>query len=286
MNVVMRSFDMGGIVTKLARVLPEAMRVLPEIVIDQARLMISSTGGSVGMVQIIPPAHAGVKNAAAGKYGERKVAADISRVYLTPAGAYQDIKDTTGKPAADAFYAALKGRTVTVKGGKNRRIKGTPEEAERILRQSGGRYKNVQVGPFDGGQAHRDLRLSNGTIGKRVLPRLVVLDPKALKEFIKHKQSNVGIMGSAFNRAAAQFGAKGMPAYVTRHGDKFSSVQILTTSTAFWVVMTPRINFGMEEIDRRWAYVLQYRMNAMDRAGFITRIRKVFLEPARSSAAA
>lgn len=272
MNLIIKELNFAPLIAKLERVLPEAMRVLPELVIDQARLMISNSGGSVGMVQIIPPAHAGVKNATAGKHGERKVAADISRVYLTPSGAYRDIKDTAGEPVAKGFRSAIR--------------KGNVSEAERILRAGGNRYKNATVGDFDGGTAHRSLRLKDGTIGKKVLPRLVVLDPKALQEFIKHKQSNVGIMGSTFNRAAAQFGAKGMPAHVTRHGDRFSSVQMIVTTSSFWVIMTPRINFGMDEIMRRWDYVLKYRMNAMDKKGFITRIKKVFLEPARSSAAA
>lgn len=270
MNVVIREFSFAPMIEKLGRVLPEAMRVLPELVIDQARLMISNSGGTVGMVQIIPPAHAGVKGPSAGKHGMRKVAGDISRVYLTPGGAYDEIKESHGEAAAKGFYVAVK-------------RKGNAAEAERILRATSSRYKNAGVGPFDGGAQHRALRLRDGTIGKKALPRLVVLDPKVLAEYIKHKQQNVGIMASAFNRAAAQFGAKGMPEYVTRHGDRFSSVQILHTATAFFIVMTPRLNFGEEDIARRWNYVLRYRMNSMDTRGYITRIKKVFLEPARAA---
>lgn len=284
--IVISELDFAPIAQKLRRVLPEAMRFLPEIVRDQARLMISSTGSVPGMVQVIPPAHEGVKGPTAGRHGMAKVGGDIRRVYLTPSAAYQDIEDHSGRAAANAFHAALKGRTVTVSGGRNRRVKGTPQEAERILRASGSRYRHADVAPFDGGAAHRSLRLKDGTIGKRVIPRLVVINSRELQAYIKQRQANVGMMAAAFNAAAAFVRASGMPEYVTRHKTRWSSYQVLMTRTEYWLLLSAKLPFGMEEIERRWWFVLGYRLKAMDSAGFMTRIRKVFLEPASLAAAA
>lgn len=284
--ITVRDFDLSPLIRRMERVMPEVIPLMDQILEEKARLIVSSSGSIPGMAQSIPPSHEGVTGASAGKYGQAKVAGDISRVYLTPSRAYADIRDHAGKPAADAFYGAMNGRTVTTRNGRTRRLKGTPDEAQRLLRATSSRYSNVTVGRFDGGEAHRNLRLKDGTIGKRVVPRMVVLDPKALGAYIKHKQGNVGIMASAFNAAADALGARGIPSFIKRHGSQFSSFQVLRTRTAMWIVMTPRLNFGMDEINRRWMYVLQYREKAIDSRGYLTRIRKVFLEPASSTRAA
>lgn len=288
-------FDITPLIRRVERALPDAMQYLPQIVEEQARLIVSSGGkGGAGMLQLLPPKSEGASNAQAQKHGEMRVRGDIAKVYATPGRVYQDLKENKSEAVAKAFYAGIKssGRSAGRDRfgrylGNNAGRKGTLEDAQRILRSSGLKdYGFADIGPFDGGQLHRSRRSSgNGRVNSKKVA-LVVTDPKSLSTYVDGRVSHVGMMAATFNTAGARLGCSGMPTYATRHGDQFSSFAVHHTDSAFWIVMTPRISFGMDEIQRRWAYAFEYRFNKNMAAGYLRRIQKVFVEPGRMASAA
>lgn len=220
------------------------------LVKDQARLFISSSGKVPGMVQLTPPHSAGVRGGAAKKQGEMRTMSDIRKVYMTPGKAWSILRDRNETLAA-GFWRAIKNSRWT--------------EAERIMRESDTELSMMVLRHFDGGQLHKTLR--NKTTG-RIQQRhasVIVRDPKALKKFIDGSKKNVGIYGSGFNAAALSLGAKGVPAWITRHGGEFSGVSITATATSFYITMSDRVPFGKAGTVRRMRYVLQYRHNALVR---------------------
>lgn len=218
------------------------------LVTEQARLIISSSGKVPGMIQVTPPFSQGTTQSKARKQGENKVRRDIRRVYGLPSDLYRLIRDRDPK-LAKAFWGMV----------RNEKWATASALAERI---TGSRLRE-----FDGGAAHRSRRSKGVVNGKS--PSMFVRDPVGqsgpLEDYTDHRISHVGIYASGFNAAAARLSARGVPAWVTRHGTAFSGISIQETPTSFHITISDKVPFGQADTIRRMEYVLRYRTNALQR---------------------
>jgi hypothetical protein len=268
MSLIVKNFDMRGIVRKLHRISTAVHEPLQILVKEQARLFISSTGNVPGMAQIIPPSHQGVKGAAAGRHGRAVVAADISSVYATPGEVFAKLQ--AKKPAmAKAFWVAVKGRSQKTKKGryrKNTRGATNLEEATRLLHTLGGYWANiVLLESFDDGALHRAAR-HEGKV-TRTIPVALLADTSQLLPYIKKRQDNVGLLASMLNRPVAELGAKGNPTFVEAHGNKMGApLRFKATDHSYSITIDLSTSYGGEHFQHRVPYIIQYRENALKRA--------------------
>jgi len=268
MGAKSHGMDISKLLRKIEELGPAWDKPVAELVISEAKGFVSTGGTTPGMVQVTPPAHQGVIGNEARYRGEDKAEADIRRVYLNPAKAFDDIKASSGLAAAKAFWVAFMGKQTTTKKGKVRRSRPALDEVQRLLRKASSRYRNITVGPFDGGAAHRAARRkSDGTVPKKTLPRYLATTQRALGTYIKGRRKNVGLYGSSLAGIAGDLGIMNrLPAWMRRHGNPFGgSVRKLKSKQSFHVVMRIRPPFAGKDMSRRANYVVKYRIKSMMR---------------------
>lgn len=238
---------------KIAR--PEMMRFVQ----DGTRALVSSSGNVPGLVQVTPPAHASgsglVSGRAAQQAGEAKVGRDVKRVFASAGYVYDTIK---APAAASAFWFNLRGK------------KKDYAEAERIMRAASSNVKvrNASIAQRPDPALHKAAR-RRGTV-PRVDVRQVIADPRALDRYIRLVQRRVGMLAagivSAYN---GRFGSlRGVPAYVRRQISSWASGNITEKGgdeRSYQVTL--RLDAGAlnPDMQRRFNYVLGYRIKAMNR---------------------
>ncbi len=247
--VINATINIAPLLKKLQTLGPILKKPLHELVREQAKLFVSSSGNVPGMIQVTPPFSQGTTQSKARKQGENKVRRDIRRVYGLPSDVYAQIKARDPK-AAKAFWGMVRDRQWDKASELARRITG------------------LTLQPFDGGGAHASRR-SNGVVNGR-RPHLFLRDPVGksgeLDHYITGKLRNVGILASGFTAAASQLGAKGVPPWVLRHGTRFSGIRIQETPTSFHITISDRVPFGQSGTIYRMRYVLNYRDAALRRS--------------------
>lgn len=247
--MITASINVAPLLLKLREVGIASQRPMRQLVIEQSRLLISSSGRVPGIIQVTPPFSQGTSAAQAKKQGERKVRRDIRRVYGLPSDLYAQIQARNPKAAA-AFWA---------------KVRAQDWDAANViaLRLTGHRLRS-----FDGGAAHASRRDKRGTVPdqeKSMYIEATVGGKSTLEAYINHRLDNVGTLASGFNDAAARLAARGVPAWVTRHGTRFSGVRVTTGENTFLITITNRVPFGQSDTIRRMAYVLGYRKSALQR---------------------
>lgn len=248
--MITASINIAPLLGKLQRLGSVTKEPMQQLVRDQARLFISSSGNVPGMIQVTPPFSQGTSAAKAKKQGEGKVRRDIRRVYGLPSDLFALIKAKEPKRAG-VFWALM--------------VKADYERANNLAQHITG----YRMRPFDGGAAHLRRRNADGQVRGRHIS-FYVLDPigkeGALDRYIDEHVDNVGTYASGFNAAALQLGAKGVPGWVLDHGTRFSGISIQETPTSFYITIDDRVPFGISDTIRRMDYVLRYRGNALTRS--------------------
>lgn len=230
-----------------------------QIVRNESRLLVSSSGKIPGLVQVTPP-HGGksgkARGSAARKLGEAAVARDVRRVYATPGRIFLELKKITGGDyaAARAFYAAAK--------------KKKWDEANAILSRFPALPAFMRNGlqAFDDGAEHQRRRNpSTGRVGSKV-PSMFIADPKWVTKYIKERQKNVGLLASSLPAAAgAKLGKiSGVPAWIARHSGRWGICEVITNATG------TRLRLGLtreagDNLQGRFNEVLHYRLKALER---------------------
>ena len=238
---------------KIAR--PEMMRFVQ----DGTRALVSSSGNVPGLVQVTPPAHASgsglVSGRAAQQAGEAKVARDVKRVFASAGYVYDTIK---APAAASAFWFSIRGK------------KKDYAEAERIMRAASSNVKvrNASIAQRPDPALHKAAR-RRGTV-PRVDVRQVIADPRALDRYIRLVQRRVGMLAAGIVTAYnGRFGSlRGVPAYVRRQISSWASGNITEKGgdeRSYQVTL--RLDAGAlnSDMQRRFNYVLGYRIKAMNR---------------------
>jgi hypothetical protein len=250
--MITASVNIAPLLKKLQTLSLAIKQPMDELVRDQARLVISSSGKVPGLVQVTPPHSEKVRGNAAKKQGESRTRSDIRKVYGIPSDMYGMIKARDEK-LAKVFWSMV--------------MKHQWDEASALSQ----RITGYSLREFDGGAAHRSRRSgsSRGRVQSRS-PFFFLRDPvgkrSALEDYIKRRTDRVGMLASGFNAAAAALSAKGMPSWVTRHGSQFSGVSIQSTPTSFYVIISDKVPFGQSDTVRRMDYILRYRSNALKRS--------------------
>lgn len=134
--------------------------------------------------------------------GRKRIEKDMSRVYV----AITDM-GTFINPHLDLAYQ-MRGVAALLPGSNG----------QGILYSIGFRG---EIGPFDR-ERHRGRRGRDGRV-KPSGSRLVVTNPAALRNYIKERQKNVGMLKAGWLPAVSKFGGKA-PAWITRHGDRFGKI--------------------------------------------------------------
>jgi hypothetical protein len=133
--------------------------------------------------------------------GEAAVRRDISRLYAPAFVAFQQIRDNNPE-AAKAFWKAFQDNNW--------------KEAERIVRESGGRWRNVPVERFDK-SLHKKNRNRQGRVSRHV-PAQIITNPKAMNAYREKEVKLVGFAKGGWAAAARGIGGmRGIPQWVTRH---------------------------------------------------------------------
>lgn len=260
------SMDISRLVKKVLEVAPALRQPAEQLVLREAQTFLSNTGAQSGMMQITPPSHQGVTGKDAQVHAQAKVGADINRVYLSPGLAYDDIKATSGKPAADAFWAAWRNRAPMRKNGKARKSVPALDAMQYGLRHASSRYRSVTVGTFDGGAEHRNAR-RRGVVPPKTLPRYLATDRAALKRYIKLRQKNIGLYASTLLGPMSALGIMSRaPAWVRRHaGQLGGSKCTLNRRNGFEVIFRLSPPFAASDFQRRATYAVRYRIKAINR---------------------
>lgn len=171
------TFSDGGFRNALVQLAEVTRKDFSEIVRRQGRLL------AIQLARVTQPFGGGGNNES-GNYvgegdriaGEKATRRDIYKLYAPPYIAFQQIRDTDFQ-AAQAFWRAIQDSDWT--------------ECERIVREAGGRWRNVPVGRFDAG-LHRRNRNRQGRISRHV-PAQIVTNPKALSTYAEKKVKLVGL---------------------------------------------------------------------------------------------
>lgn len=241
------SINVGPLFAKLRALGHATRRPMQELVTNEARLFISSSGKVPGIVQITPPHSKGVRGNAAKKQGENAVRRDLRRVYGGASALYGLIKQRGDEGLARAFWKLVQARNFAGASAIAKSVTGHE------LRES-----------FDGGSAHRGRRDGRGRVEGRE-PSFFTGDTKGLEDYTRRTVGRVGIYVAGFNAAGLRLGAKGVPAWGLRHGSQFSGVSVKATNTSFFITISNQVPFGQEGTMYRMRYVLDYRGKALGR---------------------
>ncbi|SRR6266540_83145 len=121
--------------------------------------------------------------------GQKRVSADIYKVYTTPGKAFADIAD---KRAARGFWKAINSGNIS--------------RAQAILDKNGRTLRGVPIQSFDGGAAHKSARNRRTGRVSQKRPGMIVRSTQALKSYIAGKQDLVGFAKSAWAGLARKLG--------------------------------------------------------------------------------
>jgi hypothetical protein len=216
-----------------------------------ARTLISSSGKIPGLVQVTPPNSEGIRGTAAKKQGENAVSRDIWKVYATPGKIYALINKLADEKTAKRWYLLHKK---------------DPKQALAWLRTSAPSVIRQMAIGWDGGAAHDKSRRKTGRV-YLTTPRVIVLNGSAqIRRYIKERQKRVGLLASSIPTAAgSRFGTlNGVPAWVKRHSSRYGYVRDKRSGKKRTITLGITSS-AIEDMQRRFRYVLNYRLAAMER---------------------
>jgi hypothetical protein len=126
---------------------------------------------------------------------------------------------------------------------------GEYSKAEELLKTTGIKERNVQIGLFDGGKAHKQSRNRRGRVSRHV-PALIVINRKGLDEYIKAKKKMVGFSrgGWLTGASGAQAMPRKMPVWVKRWQGKSPGHGSQSTRRGFAVRITNDVTFASSSI--------------------------------------
>lgn len=140
--------------------------------------------------------------AAALKTGKAAVARDVKSVYMTGPELFEKLKAAGKANEARAVYRLMRS-----------------SQGEAILKATGIRERNVRIGAWDGGAAHKAARSRRDGRVHRQVPVMAIPDAKDRAAYIKKKQDQVGFTRAGWLSAglrAAIGGLTGFPKWVTK----------------------------------------------------------------------
>lgn len=215
------------------------------------RALISSSGKVPGLVQVTPPHSAGIRGPAAKKQGENAVNRDVWKVYATPGKVYALLEKHADTKTAKRWYALYKR---------------SPKEALGWLQNAAPSILLQMSIGWDAGAAHEKARRKNGRV-YRTTPAVIVLNGSAqIRKYIKLRQKRVGLLAASIPAAAGnRFGSlNGVPAWVKRHSSRYGYVKDRRSGSRRTITLGIT-NSAIGDMQRRFRYVLNYRLSAMER---------------------
>lgn len=250
--MILAKVNLGRILSLIRRAPDIARPVMMKFMHDSARTLISSSGKVPGLVQVTPPHSEGMKGSKAKQQGEKAVTAGVWQVYAGPSKVYELIKAKAGPGPAAGFWKAVKQKNWS--------------QADQIMR----RVLGQNLDAFDDGAAHAKRRNRRGRVRGGSRPSLFVRDTKPVRGFIARKKRNVGLLAASIPAAYnGRFGPlNGIPAWISRHQSSWGKGFVMEReSRRGGLLITIKVNAGVlnQEMQRRFNYVLGYRIRAMQR---------------------
>lgn len=242
----------GSDVARLLRRYPDKVRrTLESLVKQEAR------GLAVELARNTRPYGFSEK---ARKRGEKAVAGDIGKVFVTPAQAYDKLKDSD-QDNADRFWAHV----------QNRRF----ARAKQALAASSSKWNMLAVGRLDP-KLHQQNRTGPSANVKRKSPAQVVTSGKALDTYIARIQKRVGFAKGIWINAAKSIGGRvrGAAQWATRHKKAPGSAAVKTGDKPA-VTLISRLDY-MDDVTTRTGIRLALDVAAGKlRRALATSLRKV-----------
>jgi hypothetical protein len=261
--MITAQLNMAPLLHKLRALGLAPRQPMQQLVKEQARLFVSSSGGVPGMIQLTPPAGNGIKGNAAKQRGEMAIFRDLlggkhgggsfAGIFVVMDDALLAANAKINSTGVVRLFAKKDG---TVYGCDQHFYR--PQASVEEMRAHHLQYfRNGRM--TQAGGRTRD-------IGRWKFLDQMVVTRSAMLRYLRYINKHVGIYASGFNAAAQQLGAKGVPAWVTHHGTAYSGISVRQTDTSFFIVLTDRVPFGQADTTRRMHDVLRYRDNALARA--------------------
>ena len=145
--------------------------------------------------------------AKARQVGEKAVARDIARVYISPSKLYARVARES-RDSAEAVYWAI--------------MNGQDEDAAGILKKLGlAQEAAMAIGQFDGGGLHQSARDHRGRVPARNRQAMIVRDPSAVSSYAEQVQHRVGgTKAQWLNGFNPRGGTRGIPRWVVAAGPR------------------------------------------------------------------
>lgn len=142
------------------------------------------------------------------------------------------------------------GKLNEAKGIRRLVTQGEYIKAEEILKRSGIKERNVRIGMFDGGKAHKESRNRIGRVSRQV-PALIVVDQREVASYIKQQKALVGYSRGGWLSAAsgAQSLPRGLPAWIKRWQGRSPGSGSQDRSKGFSIRLTNAVRFMSAAID-------------------------------------
>lgn len=252
--MIVGKVKLGRLLTVLRDAPTAAMPVMNEFIERQARVLVSSSGKVPGLVQVTAPFSQGVRGSEAKRQGEDAVRRDIKRVFASASYAYKMIAAKSPE-MADAFWYFLKKKDFATAG--------------KILNDYSAnvRIRNATVVSTPTTSLHDGAR--NRKTGR--VPQnhhvLEIIDNEAsLTRYIRKKQRLVGLLASSIpNAVGSRYGKlSGVPTWVSRHSNSWGRVSDRKSGLKRKITFT-LTKRAAEDMQRKFTYVLGYRMAALER---------------------
>lgn len=222
-------------IDRINRLGPEARVATKDWMKKQGRLLISSGGKVPGLVQVTPPMNANAKGAKALAQGKKAIDRDLARVFVpVRIKGRRKITQAWGRDLKRPKYVQTKEIWPDVEG----------IHAARFQR------KTQKGGKMSRGRA-----------------QAYYVDVKKLEATRRRLHARVGRLASAVVGAGERaLGLlNGVPAFVRRHSSNLGAVALLEDGNGIRVRAANYARAANAALQRRFNYVAQYRLRAMER---------------------
>ncbi len=107
----------------------------------------------------------------------------------------------------------------------------------------------------------------SGVAGGRVNPRnskKLFIEQSAFNRVVADLQKRVGWLAAGLNAAAAKLGVR-LPAWITRHGEKFGRIEVRATDAGILVRITQNVPYtdDVKDYSRKWDFALQKEIKSL-----------------------
>ena len=256
------TLDSRALTAALGKMMAQSKRDLPVVLREVARNITKRA------IALTPPSNGSTEGTAAKRLGEAAIEADARRLFWPMTD--RQLSDYIGFHGGQIVSRQFGHKGAAALGDVSSYVlrRGEMERFHQQRRRKDGRVMQIHRDATTG-LRRRDLKgLDTGIV------RLADFN-----DFLKEMKGRVGILASGWNRAAAELGVRGVPAWITRHGTSYGGVSIRLGASEMSIEITNGTRFAgnVRGLERRIQRAVDSQAQAMERrvaAGVAAAARK------------